>query len=92
MKGILLDADTADIIVAGGNMQLGDTQAQTVALVLDTAPGEWKEAPMLGANVRSMLGGDMDVMWAQQTKRMIKACGVSLRNISVEQDGTIIIE
>ena len=92
MKGILLDAETADIIVADGSMQIGDTESQTVGLILDTVPGEWKEAPLIGADVRSMLGGCSDVMWAQRTARMIKACGIEISNISITEDNTIIIE
>lgn len=92
MKGILLDADTADLIISEGSMQIGDNTAQCVGLILDTVPGEWREAPLVGANVRSLLGGNTDKMWAQQTKRMIRSCSIEINDIKVNDDNTVTID
>lgn len=86
---MLLDEETGDLLVTPGGVVLGETQQQTVWLLLSTAPGEWKENPLLGADARSQLGGNADKMWAQQTKKMIKACGVDVKSVEMCDDGTI---
>ena len=67
----------------------GETEQQTVALLLETAPGEWKENPLLGADARRQLGGMPDPYWALQTKKMIRACGIDVSNVSMADDGSI---
>lgn len=92
MKGILIDTETGDLLLTAGSLTLGNTDSQTVELVLVTAPGEWKESPLLGADVRSQLCGQPDPMWAGQTKKMIKSQGVEVDSIAIAQDGTITVQ
>ncbi|MBR4997569.1 MAG: hypothetical protein IKY84_06895 [Bacteroidaceae bacterium] len=89
MRGMLLDEETGDLMVQSGGVVIGATEQQTIGLVLQTAPGEWKESPLLGADIYGQLGGNMDRMWPQQTKKMIRACGVDVKNIEIDDDGTI---
>lgn len=91
MTGILIDTVTGDLMVTGRSLTLGDTDSQTVELVLVTAPGEWKEQPLLGADARSQLGGQTDPLWPGQTKRMIQSQGVEVQRIDIGEDGTITI-
>mgnify|MGYP006873195573 CR=1 FL=1 len=92
MKGILIDAETGDLLVTGQSLVPGDTDSQTMELVLVTAPGEWKESPLLGANVRAQLGGQPDPMWPGQARKMIQSQGVDVQRIDVARDGTITIQ
>lgn len=89
MTGILLDTSTGDLLIEDGALCLGDTDSQTVALLLQTAKGEWKENVKLGADARSMLGGPRDAFWTQEVKRMAQTQGVSIKKVEVEDDGTI---
>lgn len=89
MTGLLLD-DDLDILINHGHLQTGDTTTQTALLLLETALGEWKEHPLLGANARSQLGGNTDPFWAASTRRMMKACGLDVQRISIS-NGEIII-
>jgi hypothetical protein len=89
MKGLQLDPETLDLMVTDGALPLGETEQQTVALLLETAPGEWKEYPLLGADARRQLGGKPDPYWALQTKKMIRACGIDVSNVSMADDGSI---
>lgn len=91
MTGILIDTETGDLMVTGRSLTLGDTDSQVVELVLVTAPGEWKEQPLLGADVRSQLGGQTDPMWPGQTKKMIQSQGVEVQRIEIGEDGTITV-
>ena len=91
MKGILIDTLTGDLMITKHSLQLGDTEYQVVELLLKTAPGDWKETPMLGADARSLLGGNIDPFWAVRTKKMIKAAGVEVKNVKYNE-GIITIE
>lgn len=91
MAGILIDAETHDLVVMNGRVVIGDTSQQTVEAVLLTAPGEWKEHPLLGAHARGQLGGNTDKLWCNQTKKMIRQCGVDVKSIVMSPNGTITI-
>lgn len=89
MKGMLLDNETGDLMIEAGSVVLGNTEQQTVGLLLQTIPGEWKEFPLLGADLYRQLGGNIDKLWFQRTKKMIKSCGVEVKDIEICDDGTI---
>lgn len=90
MRGILIDSETGDLLIGRGRMTVGDTESQTVELVLRTSPGEWKEHPLLGADAVRQLGGTRDVMWPGRTKAMLRACGVDVREVKVSDNEVII--
>lgn len=50
MNDILLD-DNNDIKILNGDFDIGESEMQEVALILQSAQGEWKESPLLGPNL-----------------------------------------
>ena len=92
MKGLLLDPETHDLMVANGTLQVGSTEQQSVALLLETSPGEWKERPTLGADARRQLGGTPDPFWTSATKKMLRAIGLDVKSVTMAADGTVEIE
>ena len=91
MKGILIDIETGDLLVEDGSMVIGDTEAQTVEVVLTANRGEFKESPLIGGEIVKQLSGGIDVMWPGEVKRMLSACGVDCERVRYE-NGEIIIE
>ncbi len=91
MKGILIDSETGDLLVENGGLAIGDTEAQTVEVVLTANRGEFKESPLIGGEAMQMLGGVVDVMWPGRVKKMLKACGVECERVKVD-NGEVIIE
>lgn len=103
MKGLVIDIDTGDLLVepAKYNVKTGkidanggvvtDSETQIVENILLANRGEFKELPLIGAEIRLQLGGERDVMWATRAKKMIKACGVEVRKISIT-DNTVTVE
>lgn len=85
MKGILTD-ESGDIIIASGTVAIGEADVQIVDCVLRSSRGEWKEMPLLGANISAMLGGNLDDMWASDTRKQLEACGVKTEKISIDKD------
>ena len=86
MRGILTDSETGDLMIEKGGLVTGDTESQTVELVLRTCPGEWKEHPLLGADAVRQLGGTRDVMWPGRVKKMLRACGVDAKEVRVNDN------
>lgn len=90
MRGILIDKDTGDLMVKGGRMEIGSTESQTAELVLRTAPGEWKETPLLGADAVRQLGGTRDVMWPGRVRKMLRQCGLDVAEVRVDAGEVVI--
>lgn len=56
MNDILLDSDF-DISFEDGDFKTGDDTEQRVMLILDSAPGNWKQWPTIGVGIRGLLNG-----------------------------------
>ena len=89
MNGLTTDIETGDLLIEHKAATISDSDAQTVEAVLLAQRGEFKERPLIGAAVRQLLGGQRDVFWPQETKKMIKAAGVEVSRVTVDVDGTV---
>ena len=56
MNGILIDAESGDLLVQHSSVVIGDTDSQIAEGVLVSMRGEWKECPLIGGEVTKMLG------------------------------------
>lgn len=91
MRGILIDPETGDVQVNAGRLAVGDTTVQTAECVLRAVRGEFKEHPLIGAEILKMLGGSPNPMWKADAKTMLQACGLSVSRVEMK-DGQITIE
>ena len=89
MHGMIIDHRTGDLLVEGGSVTLGSTDAQIAESILVSQRGEWKEFPLLGGEVRSMLGGEPDAMWRVRVKKMLRSCGLEVSSITFSTEGII---
>lgn len=92
MKGLITDSATGDLLVEDKTASIVESDVQVVESVLLANRGEFKELPLIGAETRLQLGGERDVMWATRAKKMIKACGVEVRKISITDNNTVTVE
>lgn len=92
MNGILIDAASGDLLVEHGRVVIGDTDSQIAECVLVAMRGEWKESPLIGGEAKKMLGGQVDVMWRGEVKKMLEACGLDVRKVSISEDNIITVE
>ncbi len=92
MNGILIDTESGDLLIEHGRVVIGDTDSQIAESVLVTLRGEWKEWPLIGGEVEKALGGQVDVMWRGEVKKMLHACGLDVRQIHISEDNTITVE
>lgn len=91
MKGFVLSSETNDLLVEKGAVTVTDNEAQICENVIVAVRGELKEIPLIGGEVRFMLGGATDVMWPTRVKKMIQACGVDVSKVSVS-DNVVTVE
>lgn len=89
---MLIDAESGDLLVEHGSVVIGDTDSQIVEGVLVAMRGEWKESPLIGGEVKKMLGGQVDVMWRGEVKKMLEACGLDVQKVSISEDNIITVE
>ena len=52
MNGILIDAESGDLLIERGSVVIGDTDSQIAEGVLVAMRGEWKEWPLIGGEVK----------------------------------------
>ena len=92
MKGLLIDSETGDLLIEKGAVAIGNCEEQIVEMVLVANRGDFKEVPLIGAEIELMLSGEKDTLWPLKAKRMIKACGVEVSKISITDDNIITVE
>ena len=92
MTGILIDTESGDLLIERGGVVIGNIDSQIAEGVLVATRGECKECPLIGGEVRKLLGGEPDVMWPAEVKRMLEACGLNVEKVSVSDDNVITIK
>ena len=99
MKGIVIHTD-GDIRVdtstdADGKlmgMALGVCDADIIERVLDAYPGDFKNAPLVGANVRGMIGGNANVFSRAVIIEQLKSQKIKINAVLVEDSENIQID
>lgn len=91
MNGIVFDFERGDVCVENGALKVSIVDEQVAQMALTAFRGEFKEVPLIGGEVKMLLGGCVDVMWPGRMKRMLKVCGIMVSKISFV-DGIIVIE
>ena len=91
MKGMLTDPETGDLMVRDGSLVLGDNTEQVAQAVIMAARGEFKEHPLIGAEISRLVNGNYDPMWSSDARTMLQACGVPVQRVAIK-DNEITIE
>lgn len=91
MKGVLIDPYTGDLQIKNGTMVVEDNTEQITESVLMAARGEFKEHPLIGAEIMKLINDNTTLMWCANAKKMLQACGVPIKRVFIK-DSTIYIE
>jgi hypothetical protein len=86
MKGILFDED-GDLMVRNGNVVIGDVDCQILEHVLEAYPGEFKEAPTVGAHLADALNGSFDPFLEGKIKEMLKSQHIEVTRLNITEEG-----
>ncbi len=86
---ILLD-DNNDIRIENGDLVLGDSFQQEIELILGSNQGEWKNEPLIGANLIELINSEVsELELKNKISQALKLDGKTLKSI---ENGKIIVE
>lgn len=91
MIGLAIDTESGDLLVENGSLALTEISQQVIEHVIRANRGEYREHPLLGAEVVKMQHGSNARLWAVRAKKMCNAAGVNVQRVSVT-DNNIRIE
>ncbi len=99
MRGLLLDenGDLLVNIVRGADRKItsglvvGDNTLQCAQLILGAFTGEFKNAPLLGANAKNMINGTPDPFWSGNTKRQLRSALIDVERVIYKKEGINVI-
>lgn len=69
MKDVLLD-ENSDLRIVAGDFAIGASEMQEVGLILSTNQGEWKEQPVIGANLVTKIRSNADSVRLERMLRI----------------------
>lgn len=77
--------------ISNGSLQLGDITEDVAEVVMMSAAGELKHAPLIGANLVRSVNGTADPFLTGKIKQMLRAELVPVKSVKI-QDGEIELE
>lgn len=90
MKDLILN-NAFDFQVAGGDLVIGDSQEQSIALLAATSPGQWRERPTAGMGLVDLLKSDVSELKKKHTINVqLRADGAKLKTLKFEQEEIVI--
>jgi hypothetical protein len=88
MTGILINSDgdlkvnTTPVNGLLPGIEIGNNTGDIIQRVLDAHPGEFKSSPLLGANIRTMLGGSgSEAFVSSHVLYHVKMANVDVNNV-----------
>lgn len=67
VRDIKLQSIDGDLLIENGDFVIFDSDYQHIHDIINDAPGEWKQFPTLGVNLKSVQYGPANVNQLQQT-------------------------
>lgn len=84
MLGIIIE--NGDLQVSNEAMVIDNVDYQIAEAVLLAVPGELREVPTMGMNVRGILGGSVDTFFAGKLKTQLKTQHLNPTKVSMSID------
>lgn len=89
MNGLQIDINTGDLLVAPAGAVVAVSDSFIAEFVVRSLRGDIKEHPLLGAEAPLLLAGTPDPFWPGNTKKMLRACGLNVSNVSMSPEGVV---
>ncbi|MGN0235833.1 MAG: hypothetical protein ACI4BD_05945 [Paludibacteraceae bacterium] len=84
MIGLAIDTATGDLLVENGSLVLTEVSSQVIEHVVRANRGEYREHPLLGAEVMKMQHGSTSRLWCARAKQMCHAAGVNVSRVTID--------
>jgi hypothetical protein len=88
---ILLDSDN-DLRFNDGDFMSGTADLHHVEVILISAPGAFKQSPLSGANIRSLISGRLDVAARRDIKLQLASDGYKPKTLTIDNSGAMVVE
>lgn len=86
-----IDISTGDQLVDSSGPVVAPSDSFIAEIVLTACRGDFKEHPLLGAEAHLMRAGSHDPFWPGNAKKMLRACGLDVSNLTLSPDGVVLI-
>lgn len=86
-----IENEAGDIIIENGDFKKGNATYQHIKNILQAAPGHYRQFPLIGANIRTMLNGPMNGEIRRQIRIHLISDGYEVKDIK-EVNGQIVID
>ncbi|WP_400192823.1 hypothetical protein [Hymenobacter sp. B81] len=82
-----------DLQVRGGDLELGESTEQHLALLLHSEKGDWRQTPFAGVGLRTLLLDDAaPVAIIQEIQAQLELDGVDVSGLTLGQDGALNVQ
>lgn len=87
----MVDVKTGDLLTGKDGLVMGETSQQVIEHALRAFRGEYREQPLIGAEADKQRNSVGSRLWCVRAKQMCKACGVTVAQVSIEDNNTIVV-
>jgi hypothetical protein len=77
----LLMDNGGDEVLINDDLALGASDEQHIIDILQSYPGEWKQSPLCGVNIRRAINGAVDGTIRRDVRLQLEADGYKVKNI-----------
>lgn len=85
MKDFILE--TYDLNISEGDFVIGESDSQTVELVLISKQGEWKQYPETGCDITKAQNGSINVLLDRNIRVQMEADGFNIEKLKIVEKG-----
>ena len=86
MKDLLLD-DDGDLKIINGDFVIGEAEVQSVERLLISKPGEWKEFPQVGCDIKKSMNGSIGRFLERNVRVQLESDGFSIEKLNITEKG-----
>jgi phage baseplate assembly protein W len=79
---ILLD-ESGDLDISGGDLTAGESTQQHIRLILLTQKGQWKDSPVIGADIARIINNEKQQNLRQTIQKELEIDGLTVRRIEL---------
>ena len=86
-----IDTSTGEQLVDHTGPVVATSDSFIAEIVLSACRGDFKEHPLLGAEAHLLRAGSPDPFWPGNAKKMLRACGLDVINLTLSPQGVVTI-
>lgn len=76
-----------DLEIKNGDFVIGDSENQSVELLLVSSPGDWKQYPQVGCDIQKSLKGNISRFLERNISVQLQADGFKIDSLEISDTG-----